>query len=152
MKYFNTNGISIGSIKSLLAIFALMTLFFTLGSCDNELEVKTDFPFELIVMPVPKSIAKGESVEIRCTLKSEGNYQGTKYYIRYFQFDGIGKLLLGSGKMITLKPNDPYLLPEQVFKLHYVSDSSVSQAFDIWVYDDKGNEQKVSFQFNDKGK
>ncbi|ANF50325.1 hypothetical protein A0O34_07260 [Chryseobacterium glaciei] len=142
-------------IKRLILTASTVTLLlfvFALNSCDKELDIKTDFPFELQVMPVPKSIAKGETVTIRCTLKTEGNYESTQYYIRYFQFDGSGKLLLGSGKMFTLKPNDSYVLPEQIFRLHYVSESTVTQAFDVWVSDNKGHEQKVSFQFNDKGK
>lgn len=142
-------------IKRLIFITSTVTLLlfvFALNSCDKELDIQTDFPFELEVMPVPKSIAKGETVTIRCTIKAEGNYENTKYYIRYFQFDGTGKLLLGSGKMLTLKPNDSYVLPEQIFRVHYLSESNVTQAFDIWVSDNKGHEQKVSFQFNDKGK
>lgn len=142
-------------VKRLIFIGSTVTLLlfvFALTSCDKELDIKTDFPFELEIMPVPKSIGKGETVTIRCTLKTEGNYQSTKYYIRYFQFDGSGKLLFGSGKMLTLKPNDLYILPEQVFRLHYVSASNATHSFDIWVSHNKGNEQKVSFQFNDKGK
>lgn len=138
-------------IKRLIFTASTVTLLifvFALNSCDKELDIKTDFPFEFEVMPVPKSIAKGETVTIRCTIKAGGNYENTKYYIRYFQFDGSGKLLLGSGKMLTLKPNDSYVLPEQIFRLHYLSESNVTQAFDIWVSDNKGHEQKVSFQFN----
>jgi hypothetical protein len=142
-------------IKRLIFITCMLSLIVfvsVLHSCDKELDVKTDFPFLLQVMPVPKNIAKGETITIRCTLKTDGNYEGTIYRIRYFQFDGAGKLLLGEGKKLTLKPNDSYLLPEQVFRMYYVSESTISQAFDVWVYDNKGNEQKVSFQFNSSDK
>jgi hypothetical protein len=124
----------------------MLLLLFSVTSCDKDLDVKTDFPFELQVMPVPKSVVKGESVTIRCNLKTKGNYVGTTYYIRYFQFDGKGKLLLGDYK--ALKPNDLYNLTDQQFRLHYVSESTVSQAFDIWVSNNHGHEQKLSFQFN----
>jgi TraQ conjugal transfer protein len=135
-------------IKRLIFTFSTATLLLivlTFNSCEKELEIQTDFPFVLEVMPVPKSIGKEETVTIRCEIKAEGNYTGTNYKIRYFQFDGMGKIILG-GK--TLKPNDLFPLPGTEFILYYVSTSSVTQAFDIWVSDNKGNEHKMSFQFN----
>lgn len=125
----------------------LLILVMGLHSCDKELDIQTDFPFELQAMPVPKAIGKGETVTIRLTIKAEGDYNGIKYKIRYFQFDGTGNLLL-SGK--TLKPNDLFPLQGKEFVLYYISTSNVTQAFDIWVSDNKGNEQKLSFQFNSK--
>lgn len=139
-------------IKRLILIVAtgtLLLLVMALHSCDKELDVQTDFPFELEVLPVPKTIAKGETVTILCTIKSEGNYDGIEYKIRYFQFDGAGNLIL-SGK--TLKPNDHFTIPAKQFTLYYISTSSVTQSFDIWISDNKGNERKMSFQFNSKGK
>ena len=136
-------------MASKLVLIVLATM---LSSCDKDLEVKTDFPFEIQVMPVPKSIAKGEMITIRCNIKTEGNYDGTKYYIRYFQFDGAGKLILGTQSKLTLSPNDSYFLLKQEFRLYYISESNVTQAFDIWVSDNHGNEQKVSFQFNNTQK
>lgn len=135
-----------GRLRSLVAMIPILLILLTLSSCDKELDVKTDFPFELQVMPVPKSIAKGETVTIRCALKSQGNYQGTEYSIRYFQFDGQGKLQLENNKL--LKPNDSYSLTQQQFTLYYVSESNVTQAFDVWVSNNHGHEQKMSFQFN----
>ncbi|ALR32443.1 conjugal transfer protein TraQ [Chryseobacterium sp. IHB B 17019] len=129
-------------------MFLMIIAVSALNSCDKELDIKTDFPFELKIMPVPKNIGNGETIEIRCAIEAEGNYQATKYFIRYFQFDGEGKLLLANGKMFTLKPNNTYILPEQIFRMYYISESIVSQSFDVWVSDDWGHEQKVSFQFN----
>ncbi|MCT2561803.1 DUF3872 domain-containing protein [Chryseobacterium herbae] len=147
MKYFNQKRISFaGEWRCIFTSLPILLLLFSLSSCDKELDVKTDFPFELQVMPVPKSIGKGETITIRCSLKTQGNYKGTEYFIRYFQFDGKGKLLLGDYK--ALKPNNLYTLTQQQFRLHYVSESSVTQAFDIWVSNNHGHEQKMSFQFN----
>lgn len=133
----------------LVTIGTMLLLAMGLFSCDKELDIQTDFPFEVQVMPVPKSIAKGETVTIRCQILTDGNYDGTKYQLRYFQFDGIGKLLQ-SGK--TLKPNDLFPLPNKEFILYYISESTETQAFDVWVSDNKGNEKKIGFQFNSKTK
>ena len=87
---FNKFRIGLLPIYVLLAI---LTASVTLVSCskDDELEIQNDFPFEVNVMPVPKDVANGQTVEIRITIqRSAGNYSNTQYYIRYFQFDGIG--------------------------------------------------------------
>lgn len=147
MNFINHKKVSfVDGLRFALRMIPILLILFIFSSCDKELEIKTDFPFELQVMPVPKSISKGETVTIRCTLKSQGNYQGTEYSIRYFQFDGQGKLQLENNKL--LKPNDSYSLTQQQFRLYYVSESNVTQAFDVWVSDNHGHEQKVSFQFN----
>ncbi|MFP3596893.1 DUF3872 domain-containing protein [Chryseobacterium sp. SIMBA_029] len=149
MKYLIIKNIfSAGRLKSILSMTVVLMFSCTIISCDKELDIQTDFPFDVEVMPVPKTIGKGEMVTIRCNIKTEGNYDGTKYYIRYFQFDGAGKLILGNQNKLTLSPNDSYYLLKQEFRLYYISESDVTQAFDIWVFDNTGHEKKISFQFN----
>ena len=46
-------------------------------------------------MPVPKELAQGETVEIRCELVREGEFDGAVYTIRYFQYDGGGHVEAG---------------------------------------------------------
>lgn len=57
---------------------------FCLSACNRELDVQTAFPFEVETMLVRKEIALGETAEIRCLLKSEGDFADTHYTIRYF--------------------------------------------------------------------
>ena len=72
---------------------SLAILINSITSCSkDELEIQNDFPFEIKMMPVPKEIANGNTVEIRLTILSTGNYSNTQYFIRYFQFDGQGTL------------------------------------------------------------
>lgn len=134
--------------KALLPILLIVLLSsLTLVSCDKgELEIQNDFPFEVPVMPVPKEIANGETAEIRITLKRSGNYSNTKYFIRYFQFDGQGTLRYYDGPPYL--PNDLYSLPDDQFRLYYTSHSTVSQSFDVWISDNFGNKKRLSFQFN----
>jgi hypothetical protein len=134
--------------KGLLPVLLIILLSsLTLVSCDqDQLEIQNDFPFELQVMPVPKDIANGETVEIRITLKRSGNYSDTKYFIRYFQFDGKGILKYNDAPPYL--PNDLYSLPKDQFRLYYTSRSTVSQSFDVWISDNFGNEKQLSFQFN----
>ncbi len=134
--------------KALLPVLLIVLLSsLTLVSCDkDEIEIQNDFPFELQVMPVPKDIANGENIEIRITLKRSGNYLGTKYFIRYFQFNGKG--ILRYYNELPYLPNDLYSIPENQFRLYYTSNSTVSQSFDIWISDNFGNEKQLTFQFN----
>jgi len=127
---------------------AILTASLTLVSCskDDELEIQNDFPFEVKVMPVPKAVANGQTVEIRITIQRTGNYVNTQYFLRYFQFDGQGTLRYYDEPPYL--PNDLYQLPTEQFRLYYTSTSVVSQSFDVWISDSFGNEKQISFQFN----
>lgn len=118
-----------------------------LPSCNkDELDIQQNYPFEVKVMPVPKDIANGQTVEIRITIQRSGNFNDAEYYIRYFQFEGQGTLRYYNDP--PYMPNDLYPLPQNPFRLYYTSQSTVSQSFDIWISDNFGNEKQVSFQFN----
>ena len=69
---------------------------------------------ELPLRPERKDVYKRQ-VEIRCELKKEGDFSGTLYTIRYFQFEGDGSLKMDNG--ITFLPNDRYLLENEKFRL-----------------------------------
>jgi hypothetical protein len=138
------NKLRIGLLPVLLAV---LISSFALLSCDkDELEIQNNFPFEIKVMPVPKDIANGNTVEIRFTIQPAGNYSNAQYFIRYFQFDGQG--ILRYYDEPPYLPNDLYQLPTEQFRLYYTSISSVSQSFEVWISDSFGNEKQLSFQFN----
>lgn len=65
---------------------------FTLVSCDDDMDIQQSYLFTLEVMPVPSKVTKGQTVEIRCELKKEGDFANTLYTIRYFKFEGEGTL------------------------------------------------------------
>jgi hypothetical protein len=137
------------STRSVLPGFiALLGIIFLSGCEKADLDVQEVFPFEVKVMPVPKEIAMGETVEIRFSIISTGNYSGNTYSIRYFQHDGQGRLSYLGYKPYS--PNDLYPLAEREFRLYYMSQSVVSQQFDVWIVDSFGHEKQISFQFNNK--
>lgn len=116
-------------------------------SCnEEELDIRHNYPFEVQVLPVPKEIASGQTVEIRITIERSENFSESKYYLRYFQFDGTGTLRYYDESPYL--PNDIYQLPKTQFRLYYTSQSTVSQSFDLWISDNFGNERQVSFEFN----
>ena len=141
------NQFKIGLLP-LYVLLAILISSITLVSCskDDELEIQNDFPFEVNVMPVPKDVANGQTVEIRIAIQRTGNYSNTQYFLRYFQFDGQGTLRYYDEQPYL--PNDLYPLPTEQFRLYYTSTSAVSQSFDVWISDSFGNEKQISFQFN----
>ena len=142
-----SNKFRIG-LSSIYVLLAILTVSVSMVSCskDDELEIQNDFPFEVNVMPVPKDIANGQTVEIRIAIQRTGNYSNTQYFLRYFQFDGQGTLQYFDEP--PYQPNDLYPLTTEQFRLYYTSTSAVSQSFDVWISDSFGNERKISFQFN----
>lgn len=118
------------------------------ASCDDELDIQQSYPFTVETMPVPNKVTKGQTVEIRCEMKKEGNYANALYTIRYFQFEGEGTLKMDNG--ITFLPNDRYLLENEKFRLYYTSGCSEAQNFIVVVEDNFGNAYELEFDFNNQ--
>ncbi|MEE3725308.1 TraQ conjugal transfer family protein [Riemerella anatipestifer] len=70
------------------------------------------------------------------------------YTLRYFQFEGNGRLKLANQEPFL--PNDMYVIPNRTFRLYYTSLSNNTQSFEVWIADSKGKEQKLRFEFNAK--
>ncbi len=137
-------------LNTLWVMGVLALAGFCLSACNRDLDVRQSYPFSLEAMPVQKSIAKDETVEIRCTLKREGNFADTRYTIRYFQPDGKGTLKMDDGTLF--KPNDRYPLAKEKFRLYYTSLSSKQQTIDIYVEDNFGQMRQLTFSFNNEEK
>ena len=131
----------------MMTVCCMVFSFLALVACDNELDIRQEYPFTVESMPVADEIVNGETVEIRLEIKAEGNFSGTVYTLRYFQPDGKGSLKMEDGTV--LKPNDRYLLNELRFRLYYTSQSAdASQTIDLYFEDNWGNLQRLSYDFN----
>ncbi|MDL2302822.1 DUF3872 domain-containing protein [Dysgonomonas sp. 520] len=115
-------------------------------ACSDNLDIKQSYEFQVTHLPVPKKLKVGETAEIRCQLERSGEYENTKYYLRYFQPDGKGELKLDDGTVFL--PNDTYELKKEIFRLYYTSQSEDQQVIDIYFSDNFGNEFKLSFTFS----
>ena len=133
----------------MMTVCCMVFSFLALVACDNELDIRQEYPFTVESMPVADEIVNGETVEIRLEIKPEGNFSGTVYTLRYFQPDGKGRLKMEDGTV--LKPNDRYLLNEWKFRLYYTSHSGKeSQTIDLYFEDNWGNLQQLTYDFNGK--
>jgi hypothetical protein len=48
-------------------------------SCEDDLDIQTNYPFEVEAMPVPTKVLRGQTVEIRCQLNKEDDYKNMLY-------------------------------------------------------------------------
>ena len=126
----------------------IIGMILLLSACNSQLDIQQQYPFTLSAMPVPKSLEIEETVEIRMKLLREGYFEDTEYYIRYFQVDGAGDLKLEDGTVLL--PNDLYKLTEEVFRLYYTSKSTDQQKIDVYVEDNFGQTEQITFNFNNK--
>ena len=117
-------------------------------ACNDSLDITQSYAFDLQVMPYPKRIVQGETVEIRCQLVKEGDYQDTQYVIRYFQPDGKGELRLDDGRVLT--PNDRFPLTNDVFRLYYTSLCTDQQNLDVYIQDNFGQVVQKTFGFQNE--
>lgn len=133
-------------LNTIWVMGVLSIAVFCLSACDNELDIQQAYSFTVETMPVQKHITKGQTTEIRCTLKRQGRFEEARYTIRYFQPDGRGRLKMDNGTVF--KPNDRYPLTKEEFRLYYTSASTDQQTIDVYVEDNFGQTAKLSFEFN----
>ena len=135
-------------MNTLWAVGLFAVVSFCLPACDRELEVQQAYDFMLETMPVHKDIRRGETAEIRCSHKRADRFAGARYTLRYFQSKGKGMLRLDKGA--ALKPNDRYPLVQEEFRLYYTSQSAARQTIDVYIEDNFGKVQQLTFFFNNK--
>ena len=133
--------------KVLFLVFACG--LFIINSCGNDLKIKNDYGFSVTHLPVPKRLKTGETVEIRFELVRTGRYENTRYFVRFFQFDGKGSLTL-DGQSLT--PNDSYELKNESFRIYYTSECEEQQMFSLTFYDTFRNSVELNFSFSHDSK
>ena len=137
--------------KSFFGITAWLVAMMLLAlACNDDMDINKVYAFDLVCMPVQKKIVQGEVAEIRCQIVKEGDYQDTKFFIRYFQPDGIGELRLDDGRVLL--PNDLYPLKKETFRIYYTSHCTDQQVIDVYIEYNHGQVVQKTFSFqNDKG-
>jgi len=121
---------------------------FGLLSCNDKLEIKKDFDFEVTYLPYRSSgVELGEQVEIRFQIRSiGGQYEGTTYYFRHFPFAGRGFLRDDNGRLLF--PNDLYELENKIFRLYYQPDSRGQHTLGLWFFDSHGHQREITLSFS----
>ena len=117
-------------------------------ACSDNIDIKQDYEFSVSHLPVPKKLQVNEVAEIRCTLHREGEYSNTRYYLRYFQYDGEGQLWMNDGEPFL--PNDTYELTDTSFRLYFRSLSEDAHNVEVVFFDSFGRKFPLIFTFNNE--
>ena len=128
-------------IESMIIAGCMLVALLCMTACSDKLDVQQMYEFDLATLPVQTTIVKGEEAEIRCQLVRSGEYQDTKYFIRYFQPTGKGELRMEDGTV---------LLPNDLYPLYYKSLGTDQQKIDIYILDSFGQVVQKSFAFNNE--
>ena len=128
-----------------MGLILVLTSLSIISCEEQDIDIRQNFPFQITVMPVPLEISVNGTVEIRIRIQNEGSYEGTRYFIRYFQYKGVGDLKYFDEPPYL--PNDLYELEAKEFELYYTSLSEESTEFSVWISDNFGNEKQLDFQF-----
>ena len=131
--------------RKILYLLTALMVAVTTTACSDNLDIKRDYGFEVTHLPVPKRLKVGETAEIRLQILREGFYEGTKYYLRYFQPDGNGELRTEEG--LVFAPNDLYELGKESFRLYYTSHSDDQHTVDLYFSDNFRNSYTLTFTF-----
>lgn len=134
--------------RVIVCALCAITVAVAMWGCNDGPEVKNDFQFTVTHLPVPKRIVRGETAEIRLTIEREGRWDDARYYVRYFQPDGRGRLSDENGTVFV--PNDLYELKKDSFRLYYTSLSDDQQTIDLYFLDNYGKLFPLSFSFNNE--
>jgi hypothetical protein len=132
--------------KTLSYFLYAMLLAGIVCACNDGLDITQKYAFDLQYMPYVKRIMEGETIEIRCKIVREGEYEDTEFYIRYFQPDGKGELRLDDGRLLT--PNDSFRLKKEAFRLYYTSRCADQQTVDVYIEDSFGQLVQKTFAFS----
>jgi hypothetical protein len=115
--------------------------------CSDGLDIKSDYDFEVELLPVPSTLAKDERAEMRITLVNiDGTYENTKYYLRYFQYEGKGAL--SDEQDMVFVPNDSYLLSKKEFRLYFMPKTGDSHNIELTFYDSFKHIHPVTLSFS----
>lgn len=139
-----------------ICLIALASLIFA-SACDDHIEVQQNYDFALGTWHLPEDIKPDELVEIRFTLRRQGDFKGAKYHIGYIQMQGSGQVLDAVGNrlidresvelpaIVGFNDNDPYNLS---FTLFYQSLSDEKSEVVFFVIDNFGLQRDLMVSFD----
>lgn len=144
-----SNKLSRRALKLCCLILPIAVLSISIFvSCDDTLDIEQNYTYTVTTMPVVSDLIKGETAEIRCNIVESGHWDGTEYYIRYFQSKGEGILQDENGTIFT--PNDSFKIDSTTFRLYYTSASTKAQELEVTFFNNFSSEVKLEFSFSNE--
>lgn len=131
--------------------------FLLLCSCNDGVEIKQDYDFNLSSWYLQKQVEMGETVEIRFYLTREGDYDKARYELGYIQLDGKGEVFDSEGTRLINREVIPLnAVPglnaerpdKQVFTLFYRSTSTKRSELKFFLRDNFNQEREMNITFD----
>lgn len=119
-------------------------LMFSLVSCNDGLDIKQDYDFDIKLLPIPKKLKSGESAILEFSIIRTAYYDDTEFSFRYFQQDGKGILYNDEGVHFVM---NRYYKVKDRFKMVYQSICNELQTLDFVFTDSFGKEIEYSISF-----
>jgi hypothetical protein len=117
-------------------------------ACSDDLSVRQSYTYNIETLPLPKSLKKGQSVDLEFSVLREGYYEETEYKFRFFQSEGAGILTDSEGNLIPM--NRFQNIPADNFVLTYQCLSEEQQQLDFVFEDNFGQRVEYTITFSSK--
>ena len=117
-------------------------------ACSDNLSVSQSYIYNIETLPIPKALAKGQSVDLEFSILREGYYKETEYKFRYFQSEGAGILTDSEGNSISM--NRFQKISADDFVLTYQCLSEEQQQLDFVFEDNFGQRVEYTVTFSSK--
>lgn len=142
---------------TILVAMLLCPLLF--AGCNDGIQVQQSYDFGISTWHLPQDARPGEAVEIRFTLRRQGDFKGAAYRIGYIQIAGHGEVFDNDGQHLVnretmpledvadLDTRDPC---EQIFTLYYRATASEKSEVRFCVVDNFGIQKEITLAFEVK--
>lgn len=145
-------------MKNVLYICIVMVVSaLALSSCNDEIDIRQDYDFNLTSWYLQKQAGTGETVEIRFYLNREGNYEKAEYELGYIQIEGKGEVFDGDGVRLVNREVRPLAeVPgldksnpqKYVFTLFYRSTGEKRSELKFFIHDNFQQEREMTVTFD----
>lgn len=144
-------------MKIIIGACMVVLCVWLLYSCNDKIEVKQDYDFALSSWHLQSEIKNGEEVEIRLTLRRQGDFLGAEYYLGYIQMEGNGEVYDSEGTFLMnrelcelreisgLDGSDP---SAQVFTLFYRALSDKKSVVKFVIEDNFHQHRELEISFS----
>lgn len=145
--------------KNFVIVALIVVVAFIFGACNDDIEVQQEYDFAITTWHLQEEVSPGEEVEMRFTLRRQGDFKGASYDIGYIQMQGSGVVYDLSGtalinrekvplkRIVGLDESDPYT---QIFTLFYRSVGEEKSELQFFVVDNFGRQHELLVVFDSR--
>lgn len=132
----------------MLLLLSMIAISLTVASCEQELDIKSDYAYSVTMQKYRNEIASGETLELEFFINPEGDYELAEYYVSYFIRKGEGTVSDSDNNV--LEKNTFYKITPESFKLYYTAHAGSSHQLEVIIKDSFGKEKELKIDLSSK--